>query len=162
MADFEPAFAHLMEMEGGYVNDPDDPGGETNYGISKRSYPLLDIKNLTMLQAKYLYHKNWWLRLHCDKFLDQPLAVKFLSLAVTMGAGRCVRILQRAVNEIGDPLRIAEDGLIGPKTLAAVNLLCVQGQATELLDTFKKLAVQYYKSLNRPKFIKGWINRVNA
>ena len=55
MAEFKLAIPRVITNEGGYVNDPDDPGGETKYGISKRSYPALDIKNLTVEQATAIY-----------------------------------------------------------------------------------------------------------
>jgi lysozyme family protein len=60
MNDFEQAIELLLAIEGGYVNDPDDPGGETKYGISKRSYPHLDIENLTVEEAKAIYHRDFW------------------------------------------------------------------------------------------------------
>jgi len=58
--DFDTAFTRLLGHEGGYTNNPADPGGETNWGICKRSYPLLDIKNLTREQAAGIYYKDFW------------------------------------------------------------------------------------------------------
>ena len=57
---FDLAIPIVLENEGGYVNDPADPGGETKYGISKRSYPALDIKNLTVEQATAIYLRDFW------------------------------------------------------------------------------------------------------
>ena len=57
---FEEAFSRLMGHEGGYSNDPLDPGGETNWGISKRSYPNVDITNLTRAEAKVIYREDFW------------------------------------------------------------------------------------------------------
>ena len=59
---FDKAMNFVGLMEGGYVNDPIDKGGETKYGISKRSYPNLDIKNLTKEQAREIYYKDFWLK----------------------------------------------------------------------------------------------------
>ena len=61
-ARFLKAFEKVLRHEGGYVNDPLDLGGETKYGISKRSYPHLDIKNLTLDQAKQIYFRDFWQR----------------------------------------------------------------------------------------------------
>jgi hypothetical protein len=57
---FEEIIEIVLEHEGGYVNDPDDAGGETKYGIAKRWYPDVDIKNLTKEQAKKIYHTDYW------------------------------------------------------------------------------------------------------
>lgn len=66
-SNFEAAFAIVVGVEGGYVNDPQDPGGETKYGISKRRYPNEDIKNLTLERAKFLYQRDFWNTNGCDK-----------------------------------------------------------------------------------------------
>ena len=58
---FDKAFEFTIGVEGGYVNDPSDPGGETKFGVSKKSYPNLDIKNLTITQAKEIYYKDYWI-----------------------------------------------------------------------------------------------------
>jgi len=82
-ADFESAVAFVLEREGGYVNDPADPGGETKYGISKRKFPGEDIKNLTVEQAKELYYKHYWLEFHCDT-LPWPMSLLVFDTAVNM------------------------------------------------------------------------------
>lgn len=66
MSFFDAAFAIVVGLEGGYVNDPLDPGGETKYGISKRAFPDLDIKDLTVDQAKAIYRKKYWDFCACD------------------------------------------------------------------------------------------------
>ncbi|KWT77357.1 glycosyl hydrolase 108 family protein [Candidatus Magnetominusculus xianensis] len=63
---YTAAVRFVLDAEGGYVNDPDDPGGETKYGISKRAYPSLDIKSLTIEDAKRLYRRDYWGRASCD------------------------------------------------------------------------------------------------
>jgi len=61
---------HVLKREGGYVDDPTDRGGETKYGISKRSYPQLDIKNLTLEQALEIYRKDYWKPSRVEKLPD--------------------------------------------------------------------------------------------
>lgn len=66
MSNFDSAFGIIVGVEGGYVNDPKDPGGETRFGISKRRYPNEDIKNLTLDRAKFLYKRDYWNSNGCD------------------------------------------------------------------------------------------------
>ena len=89
---FDSAIQFVLEREGGYVNDPADPGGETNMGISKRAYPNEDIKNLTVERAKALYHRDYWLAAGCDA-LSPPLDLIVLDTAVNMGVGRARQFL---------------------------------------------------------------------
>lgn len=79
---------------GGYTNDPHDPGGETKWGISKRSYPNIDIKTLTLEEAKMLYKANYWNPLNCD-LLDYPLALALMDSAVNCGTSRVKEWLRR-------------------------------------------------------------------
>lgn len=83
---FEAAFHFVVnpEVEGGYVNDPQDPGGETKYGISKRAYPNEDIKNLTLDRAKELYLRDYWDKAGCDA-LAWPCALMVFDSAVNQG-----------------------------------------------------------------------------
>lgn len=60
MSNFDRAFTTVVDQEGGYVNDPKDPGGETKFGISKRRYPKVEIKNLTLGDAKAIYQRDYW------------------------------------------------------------------------------------------------------
>ena len=89
---FEDALKFVLKWEGGYSNDPNDPGGETKFGISKRSYPNLDIKNLTLEQAKEIYLQNYWLKADCDK-LTSPLDIIVFDTAVNMGVSRAKEFL---------------------------------------------------------------------
>ena len=115
MTDFNNAFDELIGHEGGYVFDARDPGGETRYGISKRAYPQVDIKNLTLDQAREIYRRDYWQRAQCDKLPD-GVAFDVFDAAVNSGVGQAVRWLQRAVG-------VADDGIVGPRTLAAVHAL---------------------------------------
>lgn len=91
---FERAFDHVVGEEGGYVNDPQDPGGETKYGISKRAYPGVDIKNLTLDVAKDIYRRDYWTPLRLDNRPYREALVIF-DCAVNQGVARARSILDR-------------------------------------------------------------------
>ena len=95
--DFEIAFEFVLEWEGGYVNDPNDPGGETKYGISKRAYPYLDIENLTVYDAEEIYYQDYWLKSGCDK-LTPPMDIIFFDTSVNMGVSRAGEFLEESVD----------------------------------------------------------------
>lgn len=86
MSFFLQAFAVVVGEEGGYVNDPKDPGGETKFGISKRAYPNLDIPQLTLAQAQEIYRRDYWNALGCDE-LTWEMALVTFDCAVNQGAG---------------------------------------------------------------------------
>ena len=103
-----------LKMEGGSTaeNDPNDPGGLTKYGISKRAYPNLDIENLTLEEAKAIYRRDYWEACWCDK-MPADFAVAVFDCAVNQGVGRSIRILQSALN-------VDADGILGPTTMKAL------------------------------------------
>lgn len=84
---FTKAMTHVVKWEGGYVNHPSDPGGETKFGISKRSYPHLDIKNLTLKDAFSIYYFDYWRPLHLDD-LEFDLAASIFDAAINVGVTR--------------------------------------------------------------------------
>ncbi len=94
-AEFTRALQFTSKWEGGYVNHPNDPGGETKYGISKRAYPKLDIKNLTREQANEIYYKDYWLAAGCDN-LSVPLNLVCFDMAVNSGVGRARKFVAAA------------------------------------------------------------------
>ena len=85
MADFNKAIAIILKHEGGYVNDPDDPGGETNMGITKRDFPHLDITNLTVEQAKEIYKEKYWDTINGDDITNQTVATQIFDFGVNAG-----------------------------------------------------------------------------
>ena len=99
---FDKALKFVLKWEGGYSNDLRDPGGETKYGISKRSYPKLDISKLTLKQAKEIYYQNYWLKAGCDK-LPYPFNIVVFDTAVNMGRRRANEFLN-AYNDWRDYL----------------------------------------------------------
>lgn len=151
MTTFDKAFDRLIPHEGGHVNHPTDPGGETKYGISKRSYPHLDIAALTLVEARAIYQRDYWDRAQCDK-LPPGVAFDVFDAAVNSGIGQAIRFLQRAVG-------VADDGVVGPMTLAAVRRCdaeAVQARFNgERLDFMTRLTAW-------DTFGKGWARRVAA
>ena len=87
----------VLQHEGGYVNDPNDLGGETKYGITKSFYPDVDIKNLTKEQAKHIYHTDYWRRAKCDE-VPPHLRHIYFDMCVNFGQGGAVKVLQRTAN----------------------------------------------------------------
>jgi len=120
---FEIAFSYIMQFEGeSYTNDPIDPGGETKYGISKRSFPDINIKNLTREQAKKIYYQNFWIPSMANKIIDDEFSVKYFDICVNMGIRRAGVIVQKLVNLFSSS-SIPEDGVMGSKTLHSLNEL---------------------------------------
>ena len=111
MTVFDDSFAFTVGVEGGLTDDPSDPGGLTNWGISQRSYPNLDIASLTIADAKAIYRRDFWNNFRGD---DLPPQLAFLTFdaAVNNGLGRGAVWLQRAIGTV-------EDGQVGPATIAA-------------------------------------------
>jgi lysozyme family protein len=99
---FDIVFDRVIGIESGYSNNPNDPGGETKYGISKRSYPDLDIKNLTREQAKEIYLRDFWNRLEMDS-LPESIVYQLFDFAINSGVSTSIRYFQRA-------LGVADDG----------------------------------------------------
>lgn len=151
MTDFDTAMKRLLPHEGGYVNDPKDPGGETKFGISKRSYPKVDIKNLTWDQAKAIYKRDFWDKIQGDK-LPMVVTYQLVDAAINSGIDRASRWVQRAVGA-------TQDGDIGPATLAAL-------KATDPNDVvFRFLGFRLQFMTDLPiwdRFGKGWARRIAA
>ena len=155
---FERAVKIVLKNEGGYVNDPVDPGGETKYGITKRTYPKVDIKNLTEDGAKAIYKRDFWDPYPYDKLVYPDLAAKIFDTSVNVGQKRAFKFLQLAANIEGAKLVV--DGAWGPKTTAAVN--AINGE--KLHSVYRQVQADYYKNLvaARPslsKYIRGWLRR---
>jgi lysozyme family protein len=158
---FDNAFEKLIGHEGGYQNDPNDRGnwtsgvigvGElkgTKYGISAMSYPQLDIKNLTLEQAKEIYKRDFWGRFNALKLTDGMQFMLF-DAAVNHGPGNAVRMLQRAVDVI-------DDGHIGPVTMLAVSKITPR----ILLLKFAAERLMFITRLRSfDRYGRGWVSRV--
>lgn len=158
MATFEQAIEVVLKKEGGYVCDPDDAGGETNFGISKRSYPDVDIKSLTREQAIELYRRDFWNSAY-EKIDAQPLATKIFELTVHCGVETGVGLVQRALRALGDPV-VNVDGRFGPQTLQAITLESPRA----LLAAIRVEQCRYYLDIlnskpEQQKFFLGWVRR---
>lgn len=146
---FDEAFERLIGHEGGYVNHPDDPGGETKFGISRRAYPGEDIAGMTLERAKLLYRRDYWGPAGCDAWPD---LVKFevFDMAVNLGVGQAVRILQRAAGT-------TPDGVIGIQTTMRVQ----SARPDWLLRRVQGMRLKFYTGLKTfGAFGAGWVNRV--
>lgn len=143
------AINHTLELEGGYVNDPKDSGGQTKYGISKKAYPDLDIKNLTISQAMEIYRKDYWDRCKCD-YMPDALSVAVFDFAVNSGVKTAIKKLQIA-------LGVKSDGIIGNQTIGACNRLPIK----KVLEDYMNLRLDYLMSLPKWKYYgNGWGSRV--
>ena len=153
MKSFNEIIEKVLEHEGGYVNDPKDLGGETKYGITKRFYPELNIKELTKEKAKQIYKDDYWDKNRIES-VPQNLWHIFFDMCVNMGRRTAVKILQRAANSKGRGIDV--DGGMGPATLKAL-----KGIETERVRAYR---VKYYSDLvtkkpEQEKFYYGWYRR---
>ena len=147
--EFKDAVKIILKHEGGYVNDPDDPGGETMMGISKKAYPHLNIKELTEQDVKDIYHRDYWLKAKVPQVPDE-LKLIYFDMVVNMGRSRAVKILQQSISAKG--VKTTVDGGIGPQTIS--NAL-KSGLEPERLRSYR---VKYYADLvnRKPKLGKYW------
>ena len=153
LTQFDDIIEVVLEHEGGYVNDPDDPGGETNFGIAKRSHPDVDIKNLTKDGAKEIYYQTYWIKNRVPQ-MPEDLKHIYFDMCVNQGRGRAVKILQRAANAKGADLKV--DGGLGPKTIGSLKNV--------ELERVRAYRIKYYADLvtRKPdleKFYFGWFRR---
>lgn len=150
---FDKCFDRLIGHEGGYVNHPEDPGGETNWGITKRTAMAEgyngSMRAMTRDQAKAIYRKAFWERYKCEQ-LPKALAFQFFDVAVNSGFGNASRMLQRAVD-------VADDGVIGAVTLAKIK----QTDENDILLRFNAERLSFYTKLSTfNTFGRGWVRRV--
>lgn len=147
---FERAVSHIFKYEGGYSYDPNDPGGRTLYGISEAAYPHLWAEAPpTKEQAKDIYYRDYWLAAKCSD-LPAPIAFILFDSAVNLGVSRATKLLQKTVS-------VTEDGVLGPKTMAALKASDL-GYVSEAFLTERAL---FYANLPHwPHFRRGWMRRL--
>lgn len=164
--DFLKAFDVLIGIEKGYVNDPTDAGGETKYGISKRSYPHIDIKNLSLEKAKLIYYEDFWRKLNLDGINDYSIKLELFDTSVNMGQRIAGEFLQQSINLMNrnqtDFKDIEVDGKIVKETLTAYYKV----DKKTLLKALNGFQFMRYVEIcrNKPsqeKFFHGWLTRVN-
>lgn len=146
---FEDAVKIILEHEGGYVFNSEDPGGETKYGISKRAYPHLNIADLSIEQAKAIYKIDYWDKIRADD-LPAPIRLILFDCAVNQGVERAARILQGIVG-------VSQDGIIGPRTLMATKEFA---PGVIFRDIAKARHLHYTRLPHWATFGKGWSKRL--
>lgn len=174
MASFQSFLPVLLRFEGGFVDDPADPGGATNKGITLQTFqanarqllgaePTLDnLKCLSDAQAATLYKALYWDRAYGDEIGLQPLADLLVDFYVNAG-GNAFKVLQRVLNDLGTQPPLGVDGAMGPGTLRALQGL----DPTPVYRGLRQGRIAYYQDLVRKRpplerFLKGWLNRVAA
>jgi lysozyme family protein len=154
MASFQIAVALTLQHEGGYVDNPADPGGATNMGVEQRDVPDIPIRTLTVEQATAFYSANYWKPFY-SQINDQAGASKLFDMGVLFGITEAVEQIQRV-------LQIEPDGDFGPETLCYVN-----EAGSGLLAAYKAAMLQRARAITeeRPSeiiFLNGWMNRINS
>jgi lysozyme family protein len=190
MADLNCAFQRTMQFEGGYSQDPDDPGGETYKGISRpnwpqwEGWPIVDrLRTATGFPANLerdaglqdsvrgFYRRQFWNRLKGDDIPDQTVAEELFDAAVNVGHKTAATWLQQGLNVLNRNgalyAEIAGDGVIGPRTLNALRAYLQNDQPGYLLKAMVVQRGMHYLTimLNKPtqrKFARGWLARVGG
>jgi len=157
ISNWQKSFELMLKSEGGYVNNPADPGGMTNLGVTKatwenwvgRESDEAEMRGLTPEKVEPLYKKKYFDAVRGDEL---PMGLDYLmfDFAVNAGAGRAIKTLQTAVG-------VTPDGGFGPMTMAAVQAV----DPVELIERFSQAKEDFYRSLTTfATFGKGWLNRV--
>lgn len=147
---FVDAVEIILKHEGGYVWNPRDPGGETNFGIAKRSYPTLDIKNLTREKAIEIYRRDFWDKCKIE-LLPHVLRLIVFDCAVNQGPQVSIALLQAA-------LGVKADGDLGPDTLNAI----AKSNLEKLVQKYSQARLaRYFNNRNFGVFGEGWVRRLN-
>lgn len=162
MADFSEAIETVLHNEGGFVDDPDDDGGATNWGISLRFYKKInpsatveDIKNLTPQRAMEIYKQYFWDPNHYGDIKDIDIATKVFDAAVNSGPVPANICLQRAIKAQSPAQILLEDGVLGPKSIAAINSY----DKSTLLPALKSELAGHYRQIADKKYLNGWLHR---
>ena|SRR5208282_3281741 len=157
MADTNQSIALTLQNEGGYVDNPNDKGRATKYGITQEDLPGQDIAELTAAQATAYYQANYvkpWM----SQITSQVICDKVFDFGVLLGIQTAVRLLQRAANFSS----AQQDGNFGPETLAAVN-----EDGDSLLNLYQAVLISHFRWIvqqnpSQQEFLQGWLNRVNS
>jgi lysozyme family protein len=153
---FDKCLKMILHHEGGYVNHPRDPGGETNLGVTKRVYEewggTKDMRDLTQEDVAPIYEKNYWGRAKCDH-LPSGLDLAVFDWAVNSGVGRAAKKLQTMIGT-------EADGGIGPNTLRTLDEYIEHHGIEETIKEYKDIRQKFYQSLSTfDTFGKGWTKR---
>lgn len=148
-ANWPACIAFTLEQEGGLVDDPNDPGGLTNFGISQAAYPDVDIRALTRPDAESIYHRDYWATIAGDT-LTGGVDLMVFDMAVNAGVGLSARLLQQCIG-------VGQDGAIGPETLAALGK---HDPAQVIAALFDAQMAYYHNLANWDRYGDGWGARV--
>ena len=154
---FKEALEIILHHEGGYVNHPKDPGGETNLGVTKRVYEehggTKDMKELTVEDVAPIYKKGYWDKMKGDD-LPGGLDLCVFDFGVNAGPGRSAKYLQTMIGTVAD-------GGIGPNTLKAVEAYVSEHGINKSIENFQEARQGYYEKLSTfDTFGRGWTRRV--
>jgi lysozyme family protein len=156
MSNFQECLDLVLKSEGGWVNHPSDPGGETNLGVTKRvwveyvGHPVESLKKLTKEDVAPLYELKYWRPCYCE-VLPRGLDFVVFSMGVNAGPGRSVKLLQSAIGCV-------PDGVIGPRTRELIS----SSNGADIIKKFSTARREYYQSLKTfPIFGRGWLLRVD-
>lgn len=150
---FDAAFERVIGHEGEYSDHPDDPGGATMFGITERvarehGY-IGPMRSLTREEARAIYRTGYWERAQADQYAP-AIGYQLFDAAVNHGIGNAIRFLQRAVG-------VADDGQVGPVTVAAVRAWPVP----TVIARFNAERLEFYAKLTTwPSFGRGWARRI--
>jgi len=147
----------ILHHEGGYVNHPKDPGGETNLGVTKRVYEehggTKDMKELTVEDVAPIYKKGYWDKMKGDD-LPSGLDLCVFDFGVNAGPGRSAKYLQTMIGTVAD-------GGIGPNTLKCLDEYIEENGLEATITEFQSRRQDYYESLSTfETFGRGWTRRV--
>ena len=164
MADYRDLLPIIKKWEGGYINDPDDSGGATNKGVTLATFRQFygkdktaeDLKKLTDAQWLYIFLNGYWDKMKASQIKNQAIANIVVDWAWASGPGTATKCIQ-------DILGVDVDGIVGPKTLQAINT----APQNSLFDKIKSARIKFVERLAelRPKdkkFLNGWENRINS
>ena len=154
---YDKCLETILHHEGGYVNHPEDPGGETNLGVTKRVYQewggTKDMKDLTFDDVAPIYKKNYWDKMKCDD-LPSGLDLCVFDFGGNAGPGRAAKYLQSLIGTVAD-------GGIGPNTLAKLKEYTDETGVKETITNYQNERQSYYEKLSTFKtFGRGWTRRV--
>lgn len=155
---WEKCLEAILHHEGGYVNHPKDPGGETNLGVTKRVYEewggTKDMKDLEVEDVEPIYKKNYWDRVKAES-LPGGLDLCVFDFGVNAGTGRAAKYLQTMIGTVAD-------GGIGPNTLKAVGNYVESEGVEQTIKNYQAARQEYYESLSTfETFGRGWTRRVD-
>lgn len=175
---FDKAVSVVLQHEGGYSDNPSDPGKATNYGISLRFLQEMgihinhddhininDVKEIHFTDALEIYKKYWWDKYHYEAINSLGVATKIFDMAVNMGGLQAHKIIQEACRYCGYS-EVQVDGILGEKTLSALNEINFHGRELDLMDEIIDSQKWFYERLTQEHqglkvFLKGWLNRAS-